>query len=178
MSKVLFVNERTIKDSSIIEETLDSKILKVTVLEIQDLDLKPIIGKPLYKELEDQVIAKSQDSAYEIPQKYLDMLEVIKPFLIYGVLSQLAIPLTYKVTNKGFAVKDDTNADVQSGRDLQYVMNFYRTKYDAYRLRLTEEFGKHCSDDFMDGDLGYSTGWHIQTTGRRRSRIDRIVNKY
>ena len=177
-NKVLFVSERTIKDSSIIEETLDSKILKVSTLEIQELELKPIIGKKLYIEIEDEIVKKSQDNSYEIPEKYLDMLESIKPFIVYGVLTTIIIPLTYKATNKGFAVKNDTNADVQSGRDLQYIMNFYKSKFDAYKNRLIEEFGKHCSTDFMEKDLGQTTGWYIQNKGKIRNRVDRIVNKY
>lgn len=178
MGKVIFVSERTIKDNSIIEENTDSKIVRITTLEVQDLELKPIIGKALYKELEDEVIKRANDNSYEIPQKYVDMLDIIKPFIIYGVLTSIAIPLTYKATNKGFAVKNDTNADVTDGRDLQFVSNYYKTKFDTYKLRLIEEFQKSCSSEFMTQDLGQSTGMYIQSGGRGRSRINRIVNKY
>lgn len=177
-NKILMISERAIKDSSIIEENLDSKILRISTLEVQDLELKPIIGKTLYKELEDEIVKKSEDSSYDIPEKYLEMLEVIRPFLIYGVLTNIAVPLTYKATNKGFAVKNDTNADITDGRDLQFVSNFYKTKFDAYKNRLIEDFGKHCSNDFMTRDLGQSTGWFIEDTGRRRSSVRRNVDKY
>lgn len=177
-NKVIFVSERTIKDNSIIEENTDSKILRITTLEVQDLELKPIIGKALYKELEDEVIKRANDNSYEIPEKYVDMLDLIKPFIIYGVLTSIAIPLTYKATNKGFAVKNDTNADVADGRDLQFVSNYYKTKFDTYKLRLIEEFGKRCNTEFMGQDLGQSTGMYIQNNGSRRSRVNRIINKY
>lgn len=178
MRKVIFVSERTIKENSIIEENTDSKILRITTLEVQDLELKPIIGKTLYLELEEEVRKRAEDSSYEIPEKYVELLNLIKPFIIYGVLTSIAIPLTYKATNKGFAVKNDTNADVTDGRDLQFVTNYYKTKFDAYKLRLIEEFGKRCSTEFMGQDLGQSTGMYIQNNGARRSRINRIINKY
>lgn len=176
-NKVIFVSNRYIKDNSIIEKSLDDKILRVTVYEVQDLELKPIIGKELYKTLEEEVKKKNDDSSYVIPDKYLDLLDVIRPFISYGVLVHLVVPITYKATNKGFAVKNDTNASVKEGSDLQFVMNYYKTKFDTYKKRLSEEVGKHCNS-FMEKDLGWTTGWYIQNNQSRRERIERAVNKY
>lgn len=178
MKKILFISERSIKDSSIIEQNTDSKIVRLTVAEVQDLELLPILGKTLYSELEEEIVKKSEDSSYEIPDNYLDMLDIIKPFLIYGTLTYIAVPLTYKATNKGLAVKNDTNASVTDGSDLQYVINYYSKKFDAYKNRLIDEFGKYCSTDFMTKDLGYSTGMYIQNNQKRRERLERVAYKY
>ena len=67
--KVLFVSEKAIKENSIIEDNTDSKIIKITLDEIQQLELKPIIGDELYNEIESEIVKKSEDSQYEIPEK-------------------------------------------------------------------------------------------------------------
>ena len=175
--KVLFVSEKTIKENSIIEDNTDSKIIKVSLDEIQQLELLPIIGETFYKEIESEIIKKSEDSDYEIPDKYIKALDIIKPFLIYGVLSQIIIPLTYKATNKGFVVKNDTAATTTSGTDMGFVVNFYKSKFDAYKQRLIKDFGE-CSNNFMRSDLGYTTGWYIKTDQKVREYADRVVNKY
>ena len=175
--KVLFVSEKVIKENSIIEDNTDSKIIKITLDEIQQLELKPIIGDELYNEIESEIVKKSEDSQYEIPENIINALDIIKPFLIYGVLSQIAIPLTYKATNKGFVVKDDTSADTTSGTDLGFIINFYRSKFDAFKKRLIKDFGE-CSNNFMKSDLGYTTGWYINTNQKVRDLADRVVNKY
>ena len=178
MSKVLFISERSLKENSVIEFNTDSKILRLTVQEVQELELKKIIGKELYNELEAEIVSKSEDNNYLIPDNYVNMLEIIKPFLIYGTLSYLMVPLTYKITNKGAVVKEDTNATTTDGGNLQYVMNYYRTKFDAYKQRLIEELGNCCSKGFMYDDLGYSTGWHITKDKVKREAIERAVYKY
>lgn len=179
MAKVLFISERSIKENSVIETNTDSKIVRLTVAEVQDLELLNIIGKKVYKELEDEVIAKNEDSNYEIPENYVEMLEVIKPFLIYGTLANLMVPLTYKITNKGAVVKDDTSATTTDGSQMQYVMNYYRTKFDAYKQRLIDDFGKRCGNEFMDRDLGYSTGWYLGTKDKNKKVwLDRWTYKY
>lgn len=171
MAKVLFISERSIKDNSIIEDNTDSKIVRLTVEEVQLLELQPILGKALYSEIEAEIIAKSTstDPAFEMSEKIVDLLEVIKPFLIYGVLANIQTPLTYKATNKGFNVKNDTNSTSTSGANLEYVKRYYNGKFDAFKSRLLRHLKSIGCGSETAGE--YSTGWNL----RRRSNSAEIL---
>lgn len=159
MSKVLFVSEKTIKENTILEENLDSKIVRITTYEVQDLELSPIIGAKKYKEIEDAIVAKHNDPLYVIPQDIVDLLEVCTPFILYGVLTGIQVAMTYKATNKGFTVKDDTAAVTIAAPEYESVKRYYRGKYDAYRKRLLD-YVKECYNIGTD-DTPYSVGWYL-----------------
>ena len=54
-----FISIEVIKDQSVINENVDSKLLQPTLIMVQDIYLKQVIGKDLYAELITQVNAES-----------------------------------------------------------------------------------------------------------------------
>ena len=163
MSKVLLLSERTIKGNSIIEENIETKLVRITLKEVQDLDLMTILGEKLYLEVENEYIQRNNDKTYEIePSIKLLMDNYIKDFLIYAVLLNIPNSLNYKYTNKGTTSLTDTNA-TQIGGNIENVKRFYRVKYDAYRLRLIEYVNK-CNGVNNTAVASYSTGWYLKQT--------------
>jgi hypothetical protein len=55
MSNVLFISETYLKDSSYIDENVDIKLLRNSILETQDMRILPILGTALYEELKTQI---------------------------------------------------------------------------------------------------------------------------
>ncbi|WP_099369865.1 hypothetical protein [Sphingobacterium sp. 1.A.5] len=158
----LFISERTIKDNSIIEENIESKLLRIVTKEIQQLELLPILGQDLYTEVENEVLAKIEDKDYIIKDDINILLKTyIQDFLIYGVLLNITTSLNYKYTNKGTLNITDANADNIVLGEIESIKKYYRSKYDSYRMRLVEYVNKSCS---TTGDIvaPFSTGWYIK----------------
>ncbi|RKR82661.1 hypothetical protein BDD43_2846 [Mucilaginibacter gracilis] len=164
MSKVLFLSEQQLKDNSVIEAHVDSKILSNTIWEVQEFELKPILGKDLYQSIANEVLSASTISGYTISETNLELLtDYIKPFLIYGTLSYGFIPLHYKITNKGINRLTDSSVASLQSTELEYVKNNYDTKFDNYKLRLVNHLAVDLKEDVSDiiDTTGDSTGWFI-----------------
>ena len=168
MSKVFFISEQAIKDNSIIETNVDSKIISSAIQEVQNLELQPILGNTLFYAIASGITSASTDSSYTLPDDYLTLLnDYIQPFLIYGVLVYAFVPLTYKVTNKGVNKKNDENATTASQQDLEYIKSDYKGKFDTYKERLINYLAGDTAENITDVDTDNldstadSTGWYM-----------------
>lgn len=176
MSNILFISERAIKDCSILEENLESKIIRITIKEVQQLDLLPIVGDDKYEQIESEIKSKSEDPAYVIDENIRLLLDrYIKDFLVYGVLLNISTALTYKATNKGFMTMSDNNGNVNKGNDIESVKRYYRSKYDAYRLRLIEYVDKSCGAPKQVAP--FSTGWYLTDSPNIADLYKKSANK-
>jgi hypothetical protein len=167
MKKVLFISEQTIKENSVIESAVDSKIISNTILEVQSLELQPVLGKDLYTVIANEIVSASTVSGYTISPLNQELLEdYIKPFLIYGALSYGFIPLHYKVTNKGVNRKNDERATTLEIKELEAVKDSYDTKFATYKQRLVKHLEidlkepENSSTDKVDS-TGEVTGWYL-----------------
>ena len=164
MSKILFISEQQLKDNSVIEQHVDSKILSNTIWEVQEFELKPILGEILYSAIANEVLSASTISGYTITETNLELLtDYIKPFLIYGTLSYGFIPLHYKVTNKGINRLTDSTVSSLQSTELEYVKNNYDSKFDDYKQRLVKHLEIDLNEDVSDiiDTTGDSSGWFI-----------------
>ncbi|WP_428329051.1 hypothetical protein [Mucilaginibacter sp.] len=162
--KTLFISETTIKANSIIETNVDSKIIANTIFEVQDLELKPLLGADLFAAIANEVLSASTISGYTITPVNLELLEdYIKPFLIYGTLSYGFVPLHYKLTNKGVNRKNDENATTANFNELQQVKDNYDNKFATYKQRLIKHLEVDLNEnlDVVSDSSGESTGWYL-----------------
>ena len=60
MSNVLFISETYLKDSSYIDENVDIKLIRNSILETQDMRILPILGTALYEQLKTQIQANTK----------------------------------------------------------------------------------------------------------------------
>ncbi|WP_313235732.1 DUF6712 family protein [Sphingobacterium multivorum] len=157
---ILFISSALIKKNSIIEENVTDKVIRITLKEVQDLELFPILGDTLYGRFENQKYLKSQDSNFEYDDDIQILNKYVKDFLIYGVLLAIPNALNYKYTNKGTVNITDANADNIVGGNIESVKKFYRTKYDAYRKRLVDYVNK-CNATAGSVVAPFSTGWFL-----------------
>lgn len=179
--KTLFISLTTIKANSIIETAVDEKIIGNTIYEVQDLELKPVLGKELYDAIASEVLSALTISGYTISDTNLELLEdYIKPFLIYGTLSYGFIPLHYKLTQKGIVTKKDENAVTVNYQELEQVKNTYDNRFATYKQRLI----KHLEIDLKENldtttdSSGESTGWYLpDNTLNLQEFFEGITNK-
>jgi len=179
--KTLFISETTIKANSIIETNVDSKIIANTINEVQDLELKPVLGDDLYTSIANEVLSASTISGYTITDTNFELLEdYIKPFLIYGTLSYGFIPIHYKLTNKGVNRKNDENATTATYAELQQVKDNYDSKFATYKQRLIKHLEIDLNDnlDTVTDSSGESTGWYLpDNTLNLQDFFDGLTNK-
>ena len=136
---VLLLSEKYIKDNSILDENLNSKVIKITLKEVQDFKLMPILGQDKYNELIEEYTKYSEDKNYVIDPDLVKLKkDYINDYLIYSVLHEITTPLNYKFSNKGTVSITDATAENINLGEIESVKKYYRSKADAYRQRLIE----------------------------------------
>src|SRR5690606_26206290 len=106
------LSEKYIKDNSILDENLTSKVIKITLKEVQDFKLQPILGQEKFDELCIEYRKWQNDKTYPIDPELVKLKkEYINDYLIYSVLHEITTPLNYKFTNKGTLSITDANAE-------------------------------------------------------------------
>lgn len=130
-NNVLFISEKTIKEYSTIMDNVDGNYLQTAIREAQDSALEPTIGTNLLEELSQHIIENSLNEH----EKYL-LDYYIKPFLIYSVLANIIIPISYKLRNAGAVQNYDQQSTAASMNEQHYLMQYYANKANYYENRL------------------------------------------
>lgn len=133
MSNVIFISETYLKDSSYIDENVDVKLLRDSILETQDLRILPIIGTGLYDELKSQIQLGTKTA---LNNTLLD--SYIKPALKYWVLLDSALILTFKVMNKSIVKRTAENTETIQTSDLDRLMDHFKIRAEMYSERITK----------------------------------------
>lgn len=133
MSNVLFISETYLKDSSYIDENVDIKLLRNSILETQDMRILPIVGTALYEELKTQI---QDGTKTDLNNTLLDTY--IKPALKYWVLLDSALILTFKVMNKSIVKRTAENTESIQTSDLDRLMDHFKIRAEMYSERITK----------------------------------------
>ena len=128
-----FISIEVIKDQSVINENVDSKLLQPTLIMVQDIYLKQVIGKDLYAELITQVNAESVTALNTTL-----LTDYIQPYLINKVVSELVIDVNYKIKNKALMVGSSDNAQPLDNTGMSIIQTKYRNIAENYRVNLVD----------------------------------------
>ena len=128
-----FISIEVLKDQSVINENVDSKLLQPTLIMVQDIYLKQVIGKELYAELITQVNAESVTALNTTL-----LTDYIQPYLINKVVSELVIDVNYKIKNKALMVGSSDNAQPLDSSGMSIVQTKYRNIAENYRVNLVD----------------------------------------
>lgn len=133
MSNVLFISETYLKDSSYIDENVDIKLIRNSILETQDMRILPILGTALYEQLKTQIQANTKTT---LNNTLLDTY--VKPALKYWVLLDSALILTFKVMNKSIVKRTAENTETIQTSDLDRLMDHFKIRAEMYSERITK----------------------------------------
>lgn len=133
MANVIFISEQYIKDTSYIDENVDIKLLRNSILETQDIRIRGIIGTGLYDQLKTQIAAGTR-TALNITL----LTDYIAPALKYWVLHDAALILTFKVMNKSIVKRTAENTETIQVTDLDRLMNFFKDRAEYFSERITK----------------------------------------
>jgi hypothetical protein len=161
-----FISIEVIKDQSVINENVDSKLLQPTLIMVQDIYLKQVIGKDLYAELITQVNAESVSALNTTL-----LTDYIQPYLINKVVSELVIDVNYKIKNKALMVGSSDNGQPLDTSGMSIIQTKYRNIAENYRVNLVD----YLLDNYTDYPLfkcvkNYSEIPNINVNNARRKK--------
>lgn len=128
---VLFISEQTLKERSIVNDNVDTKIVRFAIETAQDLYIHPVLGTDLYEELINGV----QNNNLSTDETFL-LNNYIRNTLIYYTLCELPMPLTYKFYNKAVSKKTSDNSELPTMSETVDIMNYYKNRAEWYENRL------------------------------------------
>ena len=128
---ILFISTDTIKDRTGIATNLDPKLMLPDILYAQDAYILPALGTALYDKLQDGIECGTLNCDEE------DLLNTyITPCLVYYVMSELPMGISYQFYNKGVVRKSGENQTEPSASELTDVANRYQARAEFYKQRL------------------------------------------
>lgn len=127
----LFISVQSIKDRTGLHANVDEKLVLPEIKTAQDMYILPALGSTLYNRLQAGITA-SNLTANEV----ILLNNYIADCLIYYVMSELPMGLSYQFYNKGLIRKTGENQESPSMQDMIDVANRYRTRAEFYKQRL------------------------------------------
>lgn len=133
MAIALMVSEQFIKDTTIIDENVDMKLLRDNIELCQEKYILPLLGTALYNQISNQILAGSVDANNTT---LLD--SYIQKALKWWVQYEGVDVLTYKFTNKSIVKKNSDNSQPIDMEEVRRLMEKWRTNAEMYSQRLTD----------------------------------------
>lgn len=128
---ILFISVDTIKERTGLHNNVDEKLVNPEILTVQDMYILPALGTGLYNRLQDGI------QANDLTANETTLLDTyITPTLVYLVMAELPMGLSYQFYNKGMIRKTGEAQSEPSTQDIIDVANHYRTRGEFYKQRL------------------------------------------
>ena len=132
MSKnTLFISVQNIKDRTGLHANVDEKLVLPEIKTAQDMYILPALGSALYNQLQTAV----EGNTYTNEETTL-LDDYIADCLVYYVMSELPMGLSYQFYNKGLLRKSGDNTENPSMQDMIDVANRYRSRAEFYKQRM------------------------------------------
>lgn len=130
---ILFISVDTIKERTGLHANVDEKLILPEILTAQDMYILPALGTGLYERLQTGI----QNSDLTVNETNL-LDAYITNCLVYYVMGELPMGLSYQFYNKGVVRKTSENTDLPSAQDMIDVANRYRARAEFYKQRLVK----------------------------------------
>lgn len=168
---VIFISEQALKDNSIINENVDMKLLLPTIKLAQEKYILPILGTGLYNEIKTQI---TNSTLTVLNETLLD--DYIQPCMVWWIMAEAPMPLTYKFMNKSVATRSSENAQPASLNDILKLEERFKDNAEWYSQRITnyllaniQQYPLYSNpgsgvDTFIPKRTMYSTGMYLGNT--------------
>lgn len=114
--KVYLIPISIIKEYSIIDDNVEEKIIKTSILDAQEQLLEPILGSTLYEKL----LSDTQNQT--MTQAYQDLVVYkIWPYLTHAVCYKVALNLIYRITNTSVSKDQNETSNALSIQELNVM---------------------------------------------------------
>lgn len=134
---VQFIGEEELKTESIINDNVDMKLLDPLIAVVQDTKLLRMLGSGLFVDLQNKIAQamSGQTQALNDNEQFL-MNAYIKPLMIWGVMTEAPLGISFKFMNKGVEKMSSDNSTPAPTGDLDKLKDWASDKFDWYAQRL------------------------------------------
>ena len=151
MSKVYLISEAYIKSHSNIDDSVDTNIVMPAIDAAQEIRLYELIGGKLLGDLKQVATGEvTSDLLKGLLDKY------VLPFLCAQVLSDIQIPLHYKLKNNGILVNKPENTSSASMEEIQYLKEYYESQANLYANKMVGFISDQGIDKSYDVKKGFT----------------------
>ena len=179
MRDTLFIQPRNIYERTQVHSNIDDKMITPIIKVCQDMYILPAVGTALYTRLQDGIENNNLTADEETLLK-----DYIRDSLIYYVVSELPMTLSYQFWNKGVLKGTAQNSETIPQAELFDLQNKYKNFAEYYRQRLIkyliEESGQGAkfpeyinpgsrADTIVPVRNGYNTGIWLGATPERKN---------
>lgn len=132
---VLLISEDFIKSESNLDQNISGNYLGPAIRLSQEIGLQSTIGTKLLESIQKKVYDQEINNPEN--KKYKEVLDYyIQPFLVYTVLSDIIIPISYKLSNFGVMKSDDEKTYNAEHSQINLLRQYYTDKADFFKRRL------------------------------------------
>jgi len=165
---VLFISESYLKNNTVVDDNVDQRLIIPSITTVQDMHLHPILGTPLYEDLQAKIIASTLNG-----DEVTLINDYISKMLLQWTMYELTMSLLYKFRNKSVATKSGDNSQPIDYQDLQFLRDDWKNKAEFYDKRLINHlidnkslFPKYTesSDDLNAKKSAYTTSFYLGTS--------------
>lgn len=185
MADVFFISKAYLEEMSVINENTDWKILKPTIIMVQDIYLQKILGTPLYNDLKTKLIADITLATYPNEKALID--NYISKALVWYIKMESTMEFKFRYMNKGVMVKNSDNSQPADTNDLKYLMDKWRVNAEMYAQLLTDylimntaTFPKYLEVDdsgMVAKNKNYTSGIYLQDYGKN-NQSEKSFNRF
>lgn len=155
MSRALIIDHTFIRENTEIDENVDQKLINPTIFLVQKKYVEKTLGTNLYNDLCAEII--SDYTLASVPD-YLTLVdEYIADMMLYWIMYEAQIPLTYKFRNKSVNKNTDPNSQTISFEEHKYLKDNYKKDAQYFTDRLERYlcanstlFPLYCTEDAID----------------------------
>lgn len=145
---IFLISEDILKTEGLLEDNVWAGFIRPAIQLAQEKGLQSLIGTVLYEKILEMVADNTIKDVEN--RKYKELVDnFIIPYLMWQVMYEISVPITYKTKNQGVITTDVTSNDWNqklSMSEFQYVVQRYESNATFYGNRMCDYLHAHTSD--------------------------------
>jgi hypothetical protein len=138
----LFISERYLVETSVISENMNMALVRPTLIKVQEMKIMPAIGSPLYKSIENKIIAGTALTAKEEVLR----VDYLAPAIVQWMYAELPYVLAYRFMNKNAVKRRSEESELMQKDELIFWVEKARSDAEWYTLRAVRYLEANLSD--------------------------------
>ncbi len=147
MEYQLLTNEEFVKALMPISDNLAGKYLAPSLMEAQEMGLKPILGSLMVTRLQELLATGEVTGDFSLdfnkdftngagPVLYKTLLHKCQFYLAYKAVAELLPKISYKINNMGLVKTSDDRVENASREEVDANIEYYESKADFYATEI------------------------------------------
>ena len=164
----LLIDDVILKERCALDINVQGQYVRTAIETAQEIELQTIIGTNLLDALCDRYDHNNLTGAYATLYN-----DYVIPFMVNQSVSNVLLPISFKVCNEGVVSTGSDNSVQQGLQDVQRLETFYKNRADFYADRMTDWLKANSNNipewntrrscaDMPSRSGGYTTGIYLE----------------